>query len=110
MNAEIIGRLEQSFEKPLNLATMLLPEEAALLLRSRLSAVQALITQLEAEKTGSGFDPEITQTVDAEIETLRGFETKIRHALVFVLKAKYADSPIPQEYLDLISDLMRLNF
>lgn len=110
VSAEMIYRLESSLEAPKANDFQLTAGAAALLLRSRLSSVQALIAQLEGEIAGSDFDPEFAETIQSEVESLQVFENKIRHALVFVLKAKYADAPIPQEFWELINDLARMTF
>lgn len=109
MNAEIVGRLGDSFSGPR--ATLKLnPVSMALVIRSRLAALNEIIAATEAEAKSPAIDPEFAAAIRAEISSLNDFAATLRQALVHVVKARRTDAPIPEETKKLVAELARLNF
>lgn len=109
MNAEIIGRLEESFVGD-GRKVVFTPDTMSLLLRSRLESLKAMISTLQEEIAAADFDPNVAEGARDELESMQEFATTIRQALFYAVQAKYSGTPIPAEVEHLASDLAQMPF
>lgn len=108
-NAEIVARLEASFERAKSIEDPSTWDEMAVLLRTRRAAIQVLIGQVEDEMASEDFDQAAMAGFQAELEDLQQLSDRIRQALVFIVKAKYqGDADIPEDLLRLADDLVKM--
>lgn len=110
ITAELVDRLQSSFSGAAEAIPEMSADAMAVLLRSRLTSVEGLIRFLEESVQATDFEREHHLEVIAEVESLQGFATNIRHALAFVLRSKYSGADIPDNVRDLVSELSRLSF
>lgn len=110
ITAELVDRLQNSFLEPEVPLPEMSPDTTALLLRSRLSSLESMISTLQDQLMTAYEGKDAAQDLENELVSLQQYATTIRGALTFVVKSKYTGSEIPAEYHRLISDLSRLTF